>query len=73
MKIAFPTEAKPHQIAILYLYLTVSRDPSHIADFLHYANSLPVRKTLNLYKSFIQKEMQRVYETRTTIISVIKN
>lgn len=51
--IPFPQSAKPHEVAILYVYLKETHNPMEIMRFLHYASHTPIYETLKKYRDFL--------------------
>lgn len=58
-----PREAKPHEVAILMLWLQ-GKNAKQIAYELHYRHSQPVRRVITRWESYI--EVREIEPTSTS-------
>lgn len=56
-----PEQARPHEVAILRVYLLESSDPKEIATILHYRSPQPVYRVIKRHRDFLAAQRTALY------------
>lgn len=56
-----PDNARPHEVAILRIYLSETFDPQEIASILHYKTPHPVYKVIRNHRDFLSRQRVALY------------
>lgn len=66
MIVRLPADARPHEVGILYVYLTVTHNPQEIQEFLRYRSDSAVYAVLKKFRTFLAEQRRM---TRATTLS----
>lgn len=62
-----PSTARPHEVAILRVYLQDTYEPVQIATILHYQSPQPVYRVIRKFRDFLAQERAQRYTGTITI------
>jgi hypothetical protein len=62
-----PQDARPHEVAILRVYLQETFDPREIASILHYEAPQPVYRVIRKYRDFLSEQRAVLFSGSLTI------
>lgn len=63
-----PEQAKPHEVAIIRIYLSEERNPQRIAQILHYRSRKPVLRVLHTYRPFLNRALETIYQSASVTL-----